>query len=138
MEVESFFLVAFLCMAAAAFGFPQVWSEIPKFFQLLKSWGRGRDYKKLGKTAYIRPLFQYPPMHLTKSCDVATDFCRKGILRYCTVFQATRSPCSSALFRLHSFLSLEAIKCTALFSTCFHRLLRYYGCVGLPAIHLDS
>ena len=60
------------------------------------------------------------------------------LLRYCVVFQVTRSPCSSALFRLRSSLSLEAIKCTALFSICFHRLLRYYDCVGLPAIHLDS
>lgn len=66
-------------------------------------------------------------------------FCLFYLLsRYCTVFQATRSPCPSALFRLHSSLSPEAIKCTALFSICFHRLLRYYGCVGLPSIHLDS
>lgn len=75
MEVESFLQAVFICMAAAVFGFSQVWSEISKFFQLLKSWGR--DYKKLRKTAYIRPLFQYPPKHLTKSCDIVTDSCRK-------------------------------------------------------------
>lgn len=73
---------------------------------------------------------------MTRDSELFCLFCL--LLRYCTVFQATRSPCSSALFRLHSFLSLEAIKCTALFSICFHRFLRYYGYVGLPAIHLDS
>ena len=73
---------------------------------------------------------------MTQDFEPFCQFCL--LLRYCTVFQVTRSPCSSALFCLHSSLSLEAIKCTALFSICFHRLLRYYGCVGLPAIHLDS
>ena len=66
-------------------------------------------------------------------------FCRFCLLlRYCTVFQVTHSPCLSALFRLHSSFVPETIKRTALFSICFHRLLRYYGCVGLPAILLDS
>ena len=58
-----------------------------------------------------------------------------GPVHFCDiVFQETHLPCLSALFRLHSFFVLEAIKCTALFSICFHRLLQYYGCVGLPAI----
>ena len=78
----------------------------------------------------------------SNSCGWMQDFepfCQFCLLlRYCTVFQVTRLPCSSALFRLHSLLSLEAIKCTALFSICFHKLLRYYGCVGLSATHLDS
>ena len=73
------------------------------------------------------------------SMQDSEPFCQFCLLsRYYIVFQVTHSPCPSALFRLHSFLLLEAIKCTALFSICFHRLLRYYGCVGLPAIHLDS
>ena len=73
------------------------------------------------------------------SLQDSEPFCQFCLLsRYYIVFQVTHSPCPSALFRLHSSFVLEAIKCTVLFSICFHRLLRYYDCVGLPAIHLDS
>ena len=59
------------------------------------------------------------------SMQDSEPFCQFCLLsRYYIVFQVTHSPCPSALFRLHSSFVLEAIKCTVLFSICFHRLLR--------------
>ena len=64
-----------------------------------------------------------------------TQFCMPS--RCCSVCQPDSAPYSQ-LSSLYSHSLTDSAKCTPLPSTCFHKLLRYYECIGLPASLLGS
>ena len=55
----------------------------------------------------------------------------------CRVYQSEHAPYAQ-LSCLYSHSLTDPAKCTPLPSDCFHRFLRYYGRIGLPATHLVS